>query len=390
MIEQLHKTWGTEKYYTHALLNSWDEFTCYEGVLEQLSTYTKARYQANPDQVISEIFDLYRSINIVPIVYYTEQGLKREIRNLDNTVCNEVAIMENKVQLKPYPIIPLGNNQGQSINRFLFPNMMTAEPKGRGSNSLRDRFYDDRKLLRAIRLCFDQRDGTNLAHPTAVRRALELVTGENVQNFKPLNARALVEYLCPTIWGNVYDYSAGYGGRLLGITTSKMRYTYTGIDPNTETVGYLNYLNDLIHDTVGNRGTIIKTVSEEHRPDGSIDLAFSSPPYFNLEKYCDEPTQCMNRYTSLDEWFEGYVVPTMRNIQGSLEDDGLFATNIADYKVGSNKEFKVVDRWISTAEKLGFKHKSTIRMMLNTRPGVGNDKTAGREKWEGVYVFRKK
>jgi hypothetical protein len=27
--------------------------------------------------------------------------------------------------------------------------------------------------------------------------------------------------------------------------------------------------------------------------------------------------------------------------------------------------------------------------MLNTRPGVGNDRKQGREKWEGVYVFRK-
>ncbi len=391
MIEQLHKTWGTEQYHTHALLQGLDDFTCYEAVLDQLSSYTKERYQQDPDRIVGEIFDIYRSVNIVPIVYYTEAGLKQAIRNLDHTVANNVEIIEKDgITVKKSPTIPLGNNQGQSINRFCFPNMMTAEPKGRGSNSLRNRFNDDRKLERAIRLCFEHRDGSNLAGPTALRRALELVTGENIQNFKPLNARAIVEYLCPTIWGNVYDYSAGYGGRLLGITTSKLRYNYTGIDPNTETVAYLNYLNDLIYDTVGNRGTIVTSVSEEYRPDGGVDLAFSSPPYFNLEKYCDEPTQCMNRYTTLDDWFEGYVVPTMQNIHGSLEPDGLFATNIADYKSYGNKEYKVVDRWIDTAEKLGFEHKSTIRMMLNTRPGVGNDKVAGREKFEGVYVFRKK
>jgi len=389
-IEDIHKIWGTEQYHTHAILQGWHEFTCYESQLEQLSTYTKERYDQNPDKVVQEVFDIYRSINIVPIVYYTEPGIKQAIIDLDNTVANSVEIMENKAQLKKNPTIPLGNNQGQSINRFLFPNMMTAEPKGRGSNSLRDRFFDDNKLLRAIRLCFDFRDGNNLAHPTAIRRALELVTGENIQNFKALNARAIVEYLCPVLWGSVYDYSAGYGGRLLGISTSKMRYNYTAVDPNTETVDYLNYLNDLIYDSVGNRGVIVKSVSEEYKPDGLVDLAFSSPPYFNLEKYCDEPTQCMNQFTSLDDWFDGYVAPTMQNIIGSLEDDGIFATNIADYKIGKDKEFKVVDRWIETAEKLGFKHRTTIKMMLNTRPGVGNDKTAGREKYEGVYVFRKK
>ena len=47
------------------------------------------------------------------------------------------------------------------------------------------------------------------------------------------------------------------------------------------------------------------------------------------------------------------------------------------------------ERWITTAEKIGFKHTGTIKMMLNTRPGVGNDKLAGREKFEGVSDFTK-
>jgi hypothetical protein len=332
--------------------------------------------------VVTEVFDIYRSINIVPINYYTEAGLVTAIRSLQQTGYNEVEGVNGQAT------IGLGNNQGQGINRFLFPNMMTAEPKGRGSNSLKDRFYNDNKLTRAIRLCFDHRDGSNLAQPTAVRRALELVSGENVQNFKAQNARAIAEYLCPILWGSVYDYSAGYGGRLLGISGSNMRYNYTGVDPNTETIAYLSYLNELINTATGNQGTLIQSVSEEYQPE-DIDLAFSSPPYFNLEKYSDEPTQCMNRYTTLDEWFEGYVVPTMKNIHKGLNLDGIFATNIADYKSYGNKEYAVCERWIETAEQLGFKYRQTIKMMLNTRPGVGNDKVAGREKWEGVYVFTK-
>ena len=377
-IADLHRTWGTDNYHTHALLQGLDVFTCYEPVEVQLAEYTKARYEQTPEQVIEEVFNIYRSINIVPINYYTEQGLYDAIRDLQAGSYNEV---DNG-------IIGLGNNRGQGINRFCFPNMMTAEPKGRGSNSLKDRFLDDTKLRRAIRICFEFRTGDNLASPTALRRALELVTGENIQNFKPQNARAIVEYLCPVLWGSVYDYSAGYGGRLLGISGSSMSYNYTAVDPNTETIEYLHYLNDCIYDTLGRRGTLHQTVSEVFEP-SDVDLAFSSPPYFNLEKYCDEPTQCMNRYTSMDEWFEGYVVPTMRNIHKGLNKDGVFATNIADYKSYGNKEFKVVDRWISTAESLGFKHKQTIKMMLNTRPGVGNNKVEGREKFEGVYVFTK-
>jgi hypothetical protein len=304
--------------------------------------------------------------------YYTEQGLNKEIKSLRERSYNSI---ENNV-------LPLGNNGGQTINRFLFPNMLTALPKNRAGNSLRDRFLDDTKLDRAIRICFEHRTGNNLAYPTALRRALELVTGENIQNFKSQHARAIAEYLCPTMFGRVYDYSSGYGGRLLGVSTSKLRYTYIGVDPNTETFKYLNYLSTLC----GADTELYNTVSEDYQPE-NIDLAFSSPPYFNLEKYCDEPTQCMNRYTSLDEWFDGYVSPTMKNIHAGLNDDGLFATNIADYKSG--EEFFIVDRWIKMAESLGFKYQKTIKMMLNTRPGVGNFRTEGREKYEGIYVFSK-
>jgi hypothetical protein len=98
----------------------------------------------------------------------------------------------------------------------------------------------------------------------------------------------------------------------------------------------------------------------------------------------------MVRCSTVDEWFELYVVPTMQRIHQGLNSDGVFATNIADYKITNTQKYQVVDRWISTAEQMGFQYQTTIKMMLNTRPGAGNDKKQGREKWEGIYVFTKK
>jgi len=373
LLSKIYNKWNIES--RHITQN---EFTCYESVYSEFDRFTKEIYDADPEGTIDAVFNLYRSINIVPIVYYTEEGMINAIKDFKNTSYNNV---KNGV-------IGLGNNKGQTINRFLFPNMMTAEPKGRGSNSIKDRFYDDAKLRRAIRICFEFREGNNLVYPTAIRRALELVTGENIQNFKAQNARAIAEYCCPVLWGRVYDYSCGYGGRLLGITSSNLHLEYVGVDPNTETVENLNLLNDFIEMAGGRRGEIHQSVSEEFEPE-NIDCALSSPPYFNLEKYSDEPTQCMNQFNSLDDWFEGYVAPTMQNIHKGLNTDGVFATNIADYKT-PKEEFKVVDRWISTAEQLGFKHTETVKMMLNTRPGVGNGKQEGVEKFEGIYVFTKR
>ena len=368
MIDELYQIWGIKPEHING-----GKFTGYESLYSEFDKFTKEIYYKDPEGIRKQILELYRSVNLVPMYYYTEQGLRDEIGDLKSKHYNGVE----------KDVLPLGNNGGQTINRFLFPNMLTALPKGRTGNSLRDRFLHDTKLDRAIRICFEHRSGDKLVYPTAIRRALELVTGENIQNFKSQHARAITEYLCPAMFGRVYDYSAGYGGRMLGTSLSNMRYTYIGIDPNTETFKYLNYLKTFCDNDV----ELYNTVSEDYQPE-NIDLAFSSPPYFNLEKYCDEPTQCMNRYTTLDEWFDGYSVPTMTNIYNGLNDDGLFATNIADYK-GIGGEFLVVDKWIKTAESLGFKYRKTIKMMLNTRPGVGNFRNEGREKFEGIYVFSK-
>jgi len=373
VLQEIYNFWGITSKNIHN-----KEFTGYEPYYSQLDQFSKDTYEKDPETTICSVFDIYRTVNLVPIIYYTKDGILDAIKEFKQSSYNSVSKGR----------INLGNNKGQPLSRFLFPNMMTAEPKGRGSNSLRDRFYDDKKLKRAIRICFEMREGNHLVYPTAVRRALELVTGENVQNFKPQNARAIAEELCPVMWGNVYDYSCGYGGRLLGIGSSNMKYNYIGVEPNTETVRYLNYFNDCIEEAVGVKGTIVQSVSEEYQP-SDIDLAFSSPPYFNLEKYSDEDTQCMVRYKTLDDWFNGYVAPTIEQIYRGLNREGIFATNIADYKTYGNKEFKVVEDWIKTAERIGFKHVGTIKMMLNTRPGVGNQKLAGREKYEGVYVFKK-
>ena len=374
MIDHLHKIWNIKDHHIVA-----DQFTGYESVYDKLDSFDKVQYDKDPEGTIDQVFNIYRSIGLVPIFYYTQKGLVNAVKTFSQQSYNSVNSS----------VIGLGNNRGQTINRFLFPNMMTAEPKGRGSNSLKDRFWNDAKLKRAIRICFEFRTGDKLLRPTQLRTALELVTGENVTNFKAQNAKAIVEHLCPVLWGNVYDYSCGYGGRLLGIGSSNFKYNYIGVEPNTETVAYLNYLNDVIDEATGVRGTIVQSVSEEYQPE-DIDLAFSSPPYFNLEKYSNEETQCMVQFKTEDEWFDGYVAPTMENIHRGLNREGIFATNIADYKSYDRKEpYEVTQRWIENAERIGFKHVETIKMMLTTRPGVGNDRKEGREKWEGVYVFRK-
>jgi len=106
---------------------------------------------------------------------------------------------------------------------------------------------------------------------------------------------------------------------------------------------------------------------------------------FNLETYCDEPTQCMVRCTTTDAWFDLYVYPTLTMLHKVLANDGVYAVNINDYA-----EYKIVDRWLALSEQCNFRLIDELKMNLNVRPGVGNGKKNNGVKHESVFIFRKK
>lgn len=358
-------------------------FSGYESVEKDLKKLSKEAWDAADGDgklvIQDEVFNIYRTINILPITYYSLEGCEEELRSLTQ---KSVSVIDKSIST--------GLTAGQSFSRFWFPNMQDAKTFNYSEVSLRHRFNNDKKLKAAIQICYKNRnEGAKAVLPQSIRRALDLVGGGTIQNFKPLNARAIYEHIYPNMFGNVLDFSSGYGGRMLGSMTSKMRYNYTGIDPNTKTFAGLDALGAMLNElSIGSGYQMHNTVSEEFdAPAKSFDVAFSSPPYFNLEIYSDEETQCMNRYTNLDAWFDYYVEPTLLMLHKVLVDGGIYAVNIADYDKGKTK---VVDRWIQLSKKLNFEHVDTIKMMLNVRPGKGNNKLQNGFKHEGVYLFQKK
>jgi hypothetical protein len=359
--------------------------TGYEAEMLRLKQLSKQAWVSADDAgkvaIEQEVFNIYRSKNIIPIHYYNIDGCQELIYDL----ADKKKSVENKV-------INVGNNEGLTLGRFWFENIQDAYTRDNREVSLRGRFLNDAKLKRAINLCYKHRDEGELAVvPKNLRRAFDLVSGGSIQNFKPMNARAVWEYICPTMFGRVLDFSSGYGGRMMGAMTSRMRYHYTGIDPNTKTYNGLVALGELMNECGQGSGYSMNCMpSEEFDPEpGSYDAAFSSPPYFNLETYSDELTQCMNRCSNVDAWFELYVEPTLKMIHRALEDDAIYAVNIADYKTGK-ENFEIVERWKQLSEKVGFKFEKTIKMMLNVRPGQGNNKKTNGFKYEGIYIFQKK
>lgn len=358
------------------------EYNGYEDVLVDLKKYNHSQWivagERERERMIGDVFDIYRSKNIYPITYYDDVGISNEIKKC---IDKDVVFDGHVLNLK--------NNQGSSLCKFLFPNLHKVECKGVKNNSMYDRFYDDHKLKRAIKLSLSIKKSVT---PSEIRSSLELIGGNVATNFKPMNAKALYEYYVPKN-GIIYDFSCGFGGRMLGALSSKNDYTYIGCEPCDETYSGLIELGNHIeqYKETNDKFNIFKQGSELYslelqKFEGQCDFAFSSPPYFNLEKYSDEETQCYNKFPNIEEWFEGYVRPTIKNIFKLLKKDGKYAVNIADFNIGKQR-IEFVNEWIKISQEEGFQLINEISMGLNVRKGYGHDK---RTKREGIFVFKKR
>ena len=98
MIEELLSTWNIKPEYRFG-----DVFSGYEDHYEELDKFTKEKYDANPEKTIDDVFSIYRSRGIVPIVYYSEDGLISAIK--DFSTAKYHGVQGN--------VIGLGNNVGQ-------------------------------------------------------------------------------------------------------------------------------------------------------------------------------------------------------------------------------------------------------------------------------------
>lgn len=185
--------------------------------------------------------------------------------------------------------------------------------------------------------------------------------------------------------------NCGFGGRMLGALSSKNDYKYVGTDPNTETMYHLHELGDYIEMVTGREDSyeLHCVGSEDFRgPANSVDFAFSSPPYFDLEVYSDEPTQCFNKFPELDQWLEGYVRGTIKNIYHMLKPGCCYAVNIADFTVKGGKEVAYVDEWIRISTEEGMPLYDTVYLGVTARAGT-KLQAAGELKKENILIFKK-
>jgi len=215
---------------------------------------------------------------------------------------------------------------------------------------------------------------------SGIRKMLKIYSNvQGVSNFRPTAAAAIYDTFAKN--GVVWDMSGGWGGRLLGAIISNVKH-YIATEPAVETY---NGLNKIVNDFGVKSNTdswIYNMGSEDYKPHkNSLDLCFTSPPYFDLEKYSDEPTQSYMKFNNKEAWIEGFLVETFKNCHYGLKNDGVMLINIADIK-GNELE----NEMIKTAESVGFKMVKKLYLALSN---INLRDKSKKFKYEPIYTFIK-
>ena len=255
---------------------------------------------------------------------------------------------------------------------------------GTATRTPMETFLDDEKFKAVIKKCWrwcsttykGENEGTkNVFHENRLRQSLKIYTGtQAVSNFRPTAAKLIYEkFGGDTIW----DMSCGWGGRLIGFLASS-RKKYIGTEPSSLTFeGLQKIKKDFFY--LKKSVELHKLGSEEFVPDrNSLDLCFTSPPYFDTEKYSDEVTQSYIKYPTKEEWVNGFLRKTIENCYRGLKDGKYMLINIANtpkYKFIEEETQKI-------AKELGFVQNDTLQLTLSSVMGAGY-------KYEPIFVFKK-
>lgn len=350
--------------------------------LEVVPSEYLALPEADREKMIDVIFDIYRSRNIFPIRYFSTLGVQNEL----------MKALDHKSVWKG-DSIRSGVGIGTAVCNFLFPNLAHVAslqdftPDKKGAEDAYGKFMSDNFLRKAIHFCLGYQPGP--VGPGSLYSGLRMV-GSSPTNFLPMNAKGIFERFCPYDDGVIWDYACGFGGRMLGALSSERNYKYIGTDPNVETMYNLHRLGKHIESVTGREDSYeLHCVGSEKMigPEESIDFAFASPPYFNLEIYSSDITQSYNEFPDLAGWLEGYVRPTIRNINRMLKAGRSYAVNIADFKIGGD-QVQFVDAWKSISEQEGLPYYTTLYLDVAARAGT-KLQAAGEQKKENIMVFQK-
>jgi hypothetical protein len=330
--------------------------------------YSSEAWQALPNQIekeewVDNIADYYDTVGFPYTRHPSLDEFKRVVYNVGNL--NNTGNVVNNVVLKSFPSL------GCSLAYSYFPNIFSVETNSK--DCAYNKYKDSKKFKEVIRRVLASKQAFNRA---TLRN--ELRRFSSVSNFRP----SVAKYICDTYGkpgSHLFDFAGGWSGRMIGCTASSRIARYVCTDVSKQTFYSLRKVaSKLIEVDSTKKIEVYNFPSEDYTKYealGSFDICFSSPPYFDTEKYSIDPEQSYIRYPAYKQWVTGYLQKTVDNCTSVLKEGGYLIINIAD--AGGHPLEN--DTYSYCASKLSFV--TCLAMHMPSLSGI--------PKYEPIFVFRK-
>ena len=272
------------------------------------------------------------------------------------------------------------NNTGnKASNYFQQENRWSVESSGYPGPKRTWETFDFMKSLMgaAYSLKLDKIDRSILRTMIGLRKYI-------CSQFKPNVAKAMYDLFKAK---NIMDFSMGWGDRLAGFYASMNTELYVGVDPRKENHPIYRKQADYYDSLLTMFETPKKVdfyceAAEDFYYDGyddTFDIIFTSPPYFNIERYGNDDNQSWVRYKDIDSWNNQFLQKALDNMLPTLKSGGKLCVNISDVNAVSKgkKWLKICDPMNEFIDEYGdMEYKGCIGMEMARRPNSGGAGTA--------------
>lgn len=316
----------------------------------------------NEDQIeeyINKVFNFYKYQHGFP--YYNKSDEHKEHKfGVAKNYLNRKDILVDDIVRQTMHLLG-------TVNSY-FPEMW--EVRCHDQRTPKEVFDNDKLFRKAIRRRLKY--GTYMSH-SGIRKAIKRFPNtQAVSNFRPTASYGIYENYCSdnsTVW----DMCSGWGGRFMGAMLSTKVDKYIGTDVEQYVFdGHTQMRDDFAH----LRDIDLEMLNNDY-PSEQVDLCFTSPPYFNTEKYGESENQSFRLYDTKEGWLNKFMGTMFERCEEVLKRGGHVIINIADVKDYPN----LVDDVRDLGVLYGFEFIKELKLALSNI-------TKGGFKYEPILVFK--
>ena len=160
-----------------------------------------------------------------------------------------------------------------------------------------------------------------------------------VNEFQPYLARDIYKKYCKE-GDKILNPCAGWGGRLIGIASCMFKnIEYVETDPSKQTYKGLVELKKFLK--LGDNYKQYNLPFEElELKENYFDFVFTSPPYFDTERYSDDKEQSYIKNNSYEKWRDNFLYVMIDKIIFCMKKNAVCMLNVGNKKYSISDDIK--------------------------------------------------